>query len=172
MSSPNPPASAAAAAALFSVNVVIPMAGAGSRFAKEGYRKPKPFIDVGGRPMIRWVLDNVQSSLVHIRWCVIIQRAHDEQFQIAQTLKTLVPDVTIAYADGLTEGAACTTLLARDFYDNDTPLFIINSDQFLQWDSDAYWRERIEKQNVEEGNIVCFTVRSTLDNLAHRAFRT
>ena len=41
------------------INIVIPMAGAGSRFAKAGYLKPKPFIDVLGKPMICHVLDNL-----------------------------------------------------------------------------------------------------------------
>ena len=41
------------------INIVIPMAGLGSRFVKKGYEKPKPFIDVNGKPMIVRVLENL-----------------------------------------------------------------------------------------------------------------
>ena len=41
------------------MNVLIPMAGAGSRFAQQGYSFPKPLIDVNGKPMIEIVVDNL-----------------------------------------------------------------------------------------------------------------
>ena len=44
------------------VRIIIPMAGAGSRFANAGYAKPKPFIDVLGKPMIFHVLENLHVS--------------------------------------------------------------------------------------------------------------
>ena len=36
------------------MNVLIPMAGAGSRFETAGYTFPKPLIDVNGKPMIQF----------------------------------------------------------------------------------------------------------------------
>jgi dTDP-glucose pyrophosphorylase len=40
--------------------------------------------------------------------------------------------------DGLTEGAACTVLMARDLIDDDSPLMIANSDQYVDVDIDSY----------------------------------
>ena len=44
------------------VQVVIPAAGQGSRFSKAGWKKPKPFIDINGRPMLDHVICNVMPK--------------------------------------------------------------------------------------------------------------
>ena len=59
------------------INIVIPMAGKGSRFAKSGYEKPKPFIDVNGKPMIVRVLENL--SYLDARYILIARREHIEK---------------------------------------------------------------------------------------------
>ena len=155
------------------VNILIPMAGDGSRFAQCGWVRPKPLIDVAGKPMIAWVFENVYSIPpgtlplpIRFTFIVIIRREHDVKFSIAAQLKALRTEgeIKIVYAEALTEGAACTALLASHEINNAAPLFIINSDQFLEWDSHAYWAERLvhltnEKQTGicrEHGNIVCF----------------
>ena len=48
------------------INIVIPMAGRGSRFAKAGYIKPKPLIDVHGKPMIEYVTKNIAPQEEHL----------------------------------------------------------------------------------------------------------
>jgi hypothetical protein len=58
------------------VNILIPMAGRGSRFANQGFVQPKPLIDVGGRPMISWVLDNVDSEEIEATFIMIILKEH------------------------------------------------------------------------------------------------
>jgi dTDP-glucose pyrophosphorylase len=47
----------------------------------------------------------------------------------------IAPNCKIILVDGMTEGAACTTLLAKEFIDNDNPLVMANSDQFVEWDA-------------------------------------
>ena len=56
--------------------------------------------------------------------------------------------------DGLTEGAACTTLLAKEFIDSDAPLLMANSDQFLEWDSNEFMYKMIEQK--VDGGILSF----------------
>jgi len=56
------------------INIVIPMAGLGSRFATAGYQKPKPFIDVLGRPMIERVMENI--NLTDSRFILIGRKEH------------------------------------------------------------------------------------------------
>ncbi len=42
------------------INVIIPIGGIGSRFAKQGYRFPKPFINIAGFPMLFWIIDRLK----------------------------------------------------------------------------------------------------------------
>jgi HAD superfamily hydrolase (TIGR01509 family) len=114
------------------MNVLIPMAGAGSRFAEQGYVFPKPLIEVNGRAMIDVVVDNLN---IEANYIFIVQREHYERFNLKYMLNMIAPNCTIVQTDGLTEGAACTTLLAKEFINTDAPLVIANSDQFIEWNS-------------------------------------
>lgn len=117
------------------MNVLIPMAGAGSRFEKAGYTFPKPLIDVRGKPMIQWVVDNLN---VEAKYIFIVQKSHFEKYNLKETLSNFCPNNEIVQIDGITEGAACTTLLAKEFINKNEPLIIANSDQFVEWNSDEF----------------------------------
>jgi dTDP-glucose pyrophosphorylase len=114
------------------LNVLIPMAGAGSRFAQAGYDLPKPLIDVNGKPMIQVVVENLN---IEANYIFIAQREHEEKYNVSKTLKEISPNCRIVFVNSLTEGAACTTLLARDLINNSQPLVMANSDQFIEWNS-------------------------------------
>ena len=116
------------------LNVLIPMAGAGTRFEKAGYTFPKPLIDVKNKPMIQVV---VESLNVDANYIFIAQEEHYKKYNLKETLNLIAPNCKIVTTTGLTEGAACTTLLARDFI-TDGPLLLANSDQFLDWDSSEF----------------------------------
>ena len=117
------------------MKVLIPMAGAGSRFEKAGYTFPKPLIDVNGKPMIQVVVDNLNINAKHI---FIVQKSHYEKYNLDNVLSSIVSDCEIIQVDGLTEGAACTTLLAKNLINNNQPLLMANSDQFIEWDSNQF----------------------------------
>ena len=119
------------------LNIVIPMAGLGSRFARAGYTLPKPLIPVRGVPMIRLVIANVAPSTPH-RFVFVCQRAHVAEFGLREKLTAWAPGAAVIELDGLTEGAACTVLTAREFIDNDEPLMIANSDQYVDLPIDPY----------------------------------
>ena len=114
------------------LTVLIPMAGAGSRFAKVGYKVPKPLIEFNGKPMIKHVIDNLNMDA---QFVFVVQKEHYEKYNLGSYLELMVPGCQIVQTDGLTAGAACTTLLAKDFINNDRHLLIANSDQFVQWSS-------------------------------------
>jgi dTDP-glucose pyrophosphorylase/predicted HAD superfamily phosphohydrolase YqeG len=114
------------------LNVLIPMAGAGSRFEAAGYTFPKPLIEVRGKPMIQVVVENLN---IDAKYIYIVQRSHFEKYNLDYLLKLITPNCEIVQIEGLTEGAACTTLLAREFIDNQESLVIANSDQFVEWNS-------------------------------------
>jgi len=114
------------------MNVLIPMAGAGSRFASAGYTFPKPLIEVKGKPMIQVVVDNLN---VDAHFIFICQKEHYEKYNLQSVLNLIAPGCDIIQVDGLTEGAACTTLLAKELINSDEPLLMANSDQFVEWNS-------------------------------------
>jgi HAD superfamily hydrolase (TIGR01509 family) len=114
------------------MNVLIPMAGAGSRFAQAGYTFPKPLIEVNGKPMIQVVVENLN---IEAHYIFLVQREHYEKYNLKQLLNLIAPGCDIVQVDGITEGAACTTLLAKELIDNDEPLLMANSDQFVEWNS-------------------------------------
>jgi dTDP-glucose pyrophosphorylase len=112
------------------VNIVIPMAGNGSRFASVGYKDPKPFIPVYDRPMISWVVDNLG---IDATYTFIIRKEFEQSYQAREYLNKISPGCMIVTVDRVTEGAVCTVLLAKEHIDNDNPLIIINSDQYIEF---------------------------------------
>ena len=114
------------------LNVVIPMAGGGTRFAAAGYTFPKPLIDVAGKPMIQRVVENLN---IEANYIFIVQKEHYEKYNMGPFLKMLKPGCKIVQTEGLTQGAACTVLLAKEHIDNDNPLLLVNSDQYVEWNS-------------------------------------
>lgn len=134
------------------MNVLIPMAGAGSRFEKAGYTFPKPLIDVRGKPMIQVVAENLN---IEATYTYVVQKEHRAKYNLDTLLNLITPNCNIVEVDGVTEGAACTTLLAKEFINNDEPLLMANSDQFVEWDSNEFMY-KMNEQDVD-GGIVTFT---------------
>ena len=134
------------------INVVIPMAGLGSRFAKAGYEKPKPFIDVGGKPMIVRVLENL--AYPDARYILIAKREHIEKEAVL--VRSIEKEFNVIFLpiDKLTEGTACTVLYARKYINNDEPLLIANSDQIVDMDV-ADFIDDCKERNLD-GSILTF----------------
>ncbi|MCF8340138.1 MAG: HAD-IA family hydrolase [Chitinophagaceae bacterium] len=133
------------------LNVLIPMAGAGSRFEKAGYTFPKPLIDVNGKPMIQVVVDNLNLDANFI---YIIQKSHRQKYNLDTLLNLITPNCSIIEVDGITEGAACTALMAKELINNDKPLFFANSDQYVEWNSSEFLY-KMQETNFD-GGIVTF----------------
>lgn len=114
------------------MNVLIPMAGAGSRFSSAGYTFPKPLIEVNGKPMIQVVIENLN---IDANYTFVVRKEHYEKYSLQYLLTLIAPGCNIVQVDGLTEGSACTTLLAKEYIDNEHPLLLANSDQFMEWNS-------------------------------------
>jgi dTDP-glucose pyrophosphorylase len=135
------------------INILIPMAGEGSRFSKAGYEKPKPFIDVLGKPMIERVIENLNYP--EARFILIGRKDHLEREidcvkQITEKYNAVFIDI-----EKLTEGTACTVLYAKDFIDNEDPLIIANSDQIVDVDISSFIDDCLVRQL--DGSILTFT---------------
>ena len=133
------------------VNVIIPAAGEGSRFANAGWMKPKPFIDVEGRPMLDHVIENVVPQGANAT--LILRKSHIlEQPNIVKNIETAGAD--ILPIENLTEGTACTVLLARRVFDNNSPMIVANSDQVVDFNVSDYVSDCINRGL--DGSILVF----------------
>jgi len=130
------------------INIVIPMAGSGMRFANAGYKKPKPLVEVFNKPMIEQVINSLNIDGQYI---FLVQKKDIEQHNIDIVLKNIKKDCKIIIIDGLTLGAAATTLLAQDEINNEN-LIIANSDQIIEWDSASF----VQSINDNDGSILVF----------------
>ena len=134
------------------INIVIPMAGAGSRFAQAGYEKPKPFIDVAGKPMIVRVLENL--AYPDARYILIAREEHLQQEKVLVTWIEKNYNVTFVTVDDLTEGTACTVLYARSLIRSQTPVVIANSDQIIDIKFKDFINDAITRKL--DGSILTF----------------
>lgn len=136
------------------MKVLIPMAGEGSRFVKAGYTFPKPLISVknmNDKPMIQVIVENLNIDAQHV---FIARKEHYDKYNLKQLMGVICPDCKIVTVDHLTEGAACTTLLAKEHINNDEPLVIANSDQFVEWNSNEFMYSMMD--NEIDGGILTF----------------
>ena len=131
------------------LNIVIPMAGRGSRFAEAGYEMPKPLIDVHGKYMIEVVVNNVRPKCNH-RFIFLCLQEHLNKYDLADKLESIAPGCIVIPVDRVTEGAACTVLLAEKYIDNDDALMTANSDQYIDYDINIY----LDKMGESDGLIM------------------
>ena len=119
------------------MQIVVPMAGHGSRFAKAGYALPKPLIEVHGQPMIAGVVRNIRPAQPH-RFIFLCLQEHLQRYNLQARLEEIAPGCAVVPVAQVTQGAACTVLLARELINNSQPLMIANSDQYVEVDINQY----------------------------------
>jgi len=119
------------------INIVIPMAGYGSRFYNAGYISPKPLILIKGKHMIELVIDNLKPAQKH-RFIFVCQSIHLKKYPMRALLEEKAPGCEIIQVDEVTNGAACTVLLAKEFINNRDQLMIANCDQYIHIDINKY----------------------------------
>jgi len=135
-----------------SINIIVPMAGAGSRFAKAGYQKPKPFIDVLGKPMIVRILENLNYK--DAQYILIAREEHMETEK--ESIREIENEYNAVFhpIGHLTEGAACTVLHARNFINNNEPMIIANSDQIVDINFQDFVNDCLAREL--DGSIMTF----------------
>jgi NDP-sugar pyrophosphorylase family protein len=134
------------------LNILIPMAGEGSRFKSAGYTEPKPFIQVLEKTLIEHVLDNLYVK--NARYILIARSEHlISQKKIVHRIKRKF-NVEFIKINKLTEGAVMTILHAYHLIDNKIPLLIANSDQIVDIDINLFINDS-KKRNLD-GSILTF----------------
>jgi NDP-sugar pyrophosphorylase family protein len=136
------------------INIVVPMAGRGSRFAVAGYRDPKPLIDVFGKTMIEAVIENLTPKQP-FQFIFICQRQHYIDYDLETVFnRSLSGSWKCIQIEGVTEGATCTVLKAAELIDSENALIVANSDQLVDCDISAFV-ERAQSSGVD-GLIMTF----------------
>jgi dTDP-glucose pyrophosphorylase len=135
------------------MNIIIPMAGLGSRFSKNGIKTPKPLIVVNGKTLIEHA---VESLGIFGRYIFITRKYDDNQYNqtLSSILKQLDPNSVEIQIDKVTSGCSETCLYAKELIDNDDELIITNCDQLMNWDAKSFM-EMVKPLNVD-GAVVLF----------------
>ena len=112
--------------------VVVPMAGRGSRFANEGYKTPKPLIEVEGKPMFAWAIRSL-DGVAYNRVVVIALKEHEEEYQVSKKIAEHIQgvEVNLILLDEVTEGQLCTVLTAKEFINKEEDVLVISSDTWV-----------------------------------------
>lgn len=130
------------------INIILPIAGLGQRFADGGFETPKPLIEVDGKYLVEKSLDSLDTTDSNLIF--VVRQEHIDLFSIDTKLKgTFGEDIEIISVDYTTEGALCTCLLAKDLVDNDAPLAIFTPD--------CYFEPHINVRDISEeyDGLVC-----------------
>lgn len=130
------------------INLLLPMAGKGSRFSNAGYTDPKPFIQFLGKTMIEHVVD---AFPVPSHKIFIVLKEHDEAYGASALLKSKWPDCDVVLIDGVTDGAARSVLMAKHLIDNDDVLAVMNSDNIIEWNPNT-----LQKLYAYDGMVMTF----------------
>lgn len=136
------------------VNILIPMAGLGSRFVEAGFTDPKPLIDVLGEPMIKWAMKSFDflPKLKKYNLIFVILKIHDEKYNLSEKLiEFFGSNTTIIKLDNVTDGQSATCLAAKNYINNYNKLFIYNCDTYS---TSPIW-EMIEAEDPD-GILSCF----------------
>lgn len=145
------------------MNILIPMAGDGSRFKINGFELPKPLISVDGKPMIQRAVETLNLSGHYIY--VIRKYTEDKNNDLLHaTLKKITPDCDIITIDKLTNGSAETCLEASSFIDNDKELIITNCDQLMEWNSYEFL-STIRNLNID-GAVITYNSKDPKNSFA------
>lgn len=136
------------------LDIVIPMAGRGSRFSQAGYALPKPLIDVNGKPMIARVIENLRPDFAH-RFIFLVLQEHLDQYGVGEKLRGWAgPHTAIVPVNAVTEGAACTVLLAKTLLTSLNDMLIANSDQIVDFSLQEFVGSA--RAGGADGSILCF----------------
>jgi bifunctional N-acetylglucosamine-1-phosphate-uridyltransferase/glucosamine-1-phosphate-acetyltransferase GlmU-like protein len=124
------------------MQLIVPMAGLGQRFADAGYAMPKPLVDVSGLPMIVRVVRDMPACE---RVVFIVNGEHVRRFAIDKTLRSYFPAAQIVVTPGLTQGQACTVRLAADAIDLNDDVLVAACDATHVYDAQRFAQLRADR---------------------------
>lgn len=142
------------------INIVIPMAGRGSRFEGTAEQAPKPLIEVQpGRRMIEYVVDYLRLSEPH-RFIFVCLAEHAREYLLAEMFAELAPGYELVLTEAVTRGPAATALLAAPLLGPNDELLVAYCDCFFTIDV-AVFLERLRGASADGGVLIFPSAAST-----------
>lgn len=141
------------------LHIIMPMAGEGSRFLKEGWTIPKPLIRLKGKELFLRAIDSVEIPGVEMKYSFIVRQEHIDKYGIDKSIKEILPHANIFAVQKTTRGAVETCLMAREAIDADDAVLVMDCDlEFRSQDFNALLGEILSKSanTVNGGALVCF----------------
>lgn len=141
------------------LHIIMPMAGEGSRFLREGWKTPKPLIKLHGKELFLRAIGSITIPDVPIKYSFIVRKEHIVKYNIDKEIKKILPDANIFFVEQTTRGAVETCLFAKNVIDRDDSIVVMDCD--LEFRSTSY-NEYIKKvlsspiENVEGGILASF----------------
>ena len=134
------------------MQIIIPMAGSGQRFVKAGYKNIKPLIEVGGRPIIEYVISLFPGEQDFLFIC---NNEHLKNSNLKKVLLSLKPKAEIFGIDGHNLGPVQSVILAREKIKNNEPAVVNYCDFDMHWDY-AHFKKQMATTNAD-GAVVAYT---------------
>jgi len=133
------------------MQIVIPMSGSGNRFREAGYKKPKPLIEVDGKPIIEHVVSMFPDEQDFIFIC---SEEHLETTNMRATLNRLVPNGKIIAIKPHKLGPVYAVLKASQAICDDKPTIVSYCDYFATWDF-KHFKQTMTESNCD-GCVPCY----------------
>ncbi len=133
------------------LRIVVPMAGEGKSYQRAGFTFPKPLVDVLGKPMIQWVVENMNTEG---KFVFIVLKEHFEKYSLNYLLNLIAPGCEIIQLNEPTQGAAISVLEAQHLFNDQDPVVVVNSDQLIKWNSNEFFYAMAADEC--DGGIVTF----------------
>jgi NDP-sugar pyrophosphorylase family protein len=136
------------------LKIIVPLAGSSELFNNAGYYYPKPLIEINGKIMIEWVLQNPAQITEPFKFIFIISEEDASKFHLDNTLKLVAHNCEVIKLKKPAKGGLCSVLMAVDKINADDSILILNGDQFI--DMDFNWACNYWKTEKIDAGIVTF----------------
>ena len=134
------------------LHIIMPMAGEGSRFLKEGWTTPKPLIEIHGVPLFKRAIGSVDVESAPMKYSFIVRKEHIDKYHIDEQIKAILPEANVFYVEKTTRGAVETCLMAESVIDDADGIVVMDCD--LEFRSKGYTEgiKSILQKPIEQAN--------------------
>ena len=141
------------------LHIIMPMAGEGSRFLKEGWTVPKPLIQLHGIPLFKRAIGSLEVEDIEMKYSFIVRQEHIDKYAIDKRIKDYLPTANVYSVLKTTRGAVETGLLAKKGIDKDDAIIVMDCDlEFRSQEFITIIKESLSKtiEEVDGGALVSF----------------
>ena len=134
------------------LHIIMPMAGEGSRFLKEGWRTPKPLIQLDGVPLFNRAIGSVAIDGLTMKYSFIVRQEHIDNYGIDRSIREILPDANIFSVEKTTRGAVETCLIAEPAIEDDDAVIVMDCDLEFRSERFSELMREVLNMPVEQAN--------------------